>query len=121
MAKRSLQFGIQPPQGTRVAWGARAIFKPISRKPMIDILWDRQDAFGGKEDREALVEWIKERGLPLIEAAIDEKSSYSLSTSHEKFRLADSGYIIEASPQGSGGYLYIGAWHDERGFCPKVK
>lgn len=119
MAKRSLQFGMQPPQGTKVAWGARAIFKPISKNPMIDILWDRQDAFGGKEDREQLVEWVKSQGLPWIEATIDEKASYSLTRSHEVFRFKDGQYIIEASPKGSGGYLYIGAWVDARGFCPR--
>lgn len=110
MAKKKLEFGRQPPKGTKVAWGARAIFKPISRNPMIDILWDRQSAFGEKEDREALVEWVRTVGLTWLEETIGEKASFALTRSHEVFHYEDGGYVIEASPQGSGGYLYIGAW-----------
>jgi hypothetical protein len=109
MAKK-LQFGRQPPKGKKIAWGARAIFKPVSRNPMIDLLWDRQDAFGDKAEREDLVEWVRARGLPWLEAELDNKAGFGTSMSHEVFRHEEGDYVIEASPQGSGGYLYIGAW-----------
>ncbi len=110
MAKKKLEFGRQPPKKAKVAWGARAIFKPISKNPMVDILWDRQDAFGGEQERQDLVEWVKATGLPKLEEMIEEKASYSITRSHEVFKFEDAGYTIEASPQGSGGYLYIVAW-----------
>jgi len=112
MAKKTLEFGMQPPKGTKVAWGARAIFKPISKNPMIDILWDRQDAFGDKEEREDLVEWVRKSGLPWLNQEMEDKASYSISRSHEVFRHEDGDYVLEASPKGSAGYLYIGAWKE---------
>lgn len=108
--KKKLEFGLQPPKSAKVAWGARAIFKPISRNPMIDILWDRQSVFGEEKDRQDLVEWVRTTGLPKLEELIDKKSSYSLTTSHEVFKFKDGDYSIQASPKGSGGYLYIVAW-----------
>ena len=112
MAKKKLEFGRQPPKAAKVAWGARAIFKPISKNPMIDILFDRQDAFGDEKERQDLVEWVKATGLPSLEKIIDEKASYSTSKSREVFEFEDGGYSLEASPQGSGGYLYIVAWKE---------
>ncbi len=113
MAKKTLEFGIQPPKGTKVAWGARAIFKPISRNPAIDILWDRQDAFGDKEEREELVEWVKNTGFPWLEKEVEDKASYTLSRSYRTFHYEEGDYVIEADPKASGGYLYIGAWKKE--------
>jgi hypothetical protein len=109
-SKRRLEFGHQPPKGAKVAWGARAIFKPISKNPMIDILWDRQSAFGEEAERQTLVEWVKTTGLPWLNAELEEKAGYATSKSHEIYRYEDGDYVIEASPKGSGGYLYIGAW-----------
>ncbi len=109
-ARKKLEFGIQPPKKAKAAWGARAIFKPMSQDPMIDILFDRQDAFGDEKERQDLVEWVRTTGLPWLEAEIDKKVSYGLSRSHEVFRHKDGKYTIEANPRGSGGYLYIGAW-----------
>lgn len=110
--KKKLEFGRQPPKSAEVAWGARAIFKPISKNPMIDILWDRQDAFGDEKELQSLVEWVKTTGLPNLEKIIDEKASFSTSTSREVFKFNDGGYVLEASPQGSAGYLYIGVWKE---------
>lgn len=110
MAKRKLEFGRQPPRGAKVAWGARAIFKPVSKNPMIDLLWDRQSAFGDEAERQDLVEWVRTTGLPGVEEQLEDQAAYAISTSDEVFRFEEGGYVIEASPQRSGGYLYIGAW-----------
>lgn len=111
MAKKALEFGLQPPKGTKVAWGARAIFKPIHQNPMIDILWDRQDAFGPQEEREALVGWVKDRGLPEIERQIsDHPKLFTLTREKALFKFREGDYVIEANPKASAGYLYIGAW-----------
>lgn len=109
MAKK-LEFGRQPPKKAKVAWGARAIFKPNTRAPMIDILFDRQDAFGDVLERQALVDWVSTTGLSRIEAEIDEKAGSDVGRSNDVFRFEDARYVIEASPQRSHGYLYIGAW-----------
>lgn len=106
----ALKFGRQPPKGVKVAWGARAIFKPVSKNPMIDLLWDRQDGFGSDEDKKDLLRWVDTVGMPWLHEQIEDQDVYSISRSMSVFRLARDGYVIEASPQGSYGHLYIGAW-----------
>lgn len=107
---KKLQFGRQAPKDAVAAWGARAIFKPIQQNPMVDILWDRQDAWGPEKERQDLVEWVRKTGLPSMEVLIDKEVTHGISMSQKVWHFVDGDYEISASPQGSGGYLYLGAW-----------
>ena len=101
--KRSLEWGLQPPAGAKAAWGARAIFK---RGPAIDIVWDRQDAFGDEKAVQALVEWVRTVGIPALETATEDLSPKS----DETVTIKKGGRTIKASPRRSHGYLYIVEW-----------
>ena len=97
-------FGRRPPEGTKVAWGCRAIFSKPSYE--IDIVPTNQQAFGTIEDRRALQKWINTTGLPAL-----RKKVKGLDTrGRDVVSFESKGYRIEASPQASAGYLYVGAW-----------
>lgn len=101
--KKSLEWGLQPPAGARAAWGARAIFK---RGPAIDIVWDRQDAFGDETVVKDLVDWVRDTGIPLLTEATEDLSQRS----DETVTIKRGRRTIKASPRRSHGYLYIVAW-----------
>ena len=98
-------FGRQPPEGVETVanWGARAIFP---RNRVIDIVGNRQQARGDAPTRQELVAWINERGLPEMR----ERAKRLYHSDHTVIAYDDGRFHIEASPQSSGGYLYIGAW-----------
>jgi hypothetical protein len=77
---------------------------------MIDLLWDRQSGLGSDEDKEALLRWVDTVGMPWLHETMEEQDPYDIGRSVKVFRNEGNGYVIEASPQGSHGYLYIGAW-----------
>lgn len=102
----TLGFGLQPPKGTEVAWGARAIYD--ARDKFLDLVHDRQDAIGGNEERAALSKWLNNEGLPrlrtlLLHAELGGGEDITLEV-HE------GGYELHANPRASYGYLYLGAW-----------
>lgn len=101
--KKHLEFGLQPPASAKTAWGARAIFK---RGPAIDIVFNRQDAFGEEKAVQDLVEWVRTVGLPEMEEATEDLSP----TSEETVTIKKGRRTIKASPRRSHGYLYIVAW-----------
>src|SRR5262249_31444814 len=102
-------FGRKPPEGVMVAaaWGARAIYHPM-RRERIDLLPDRQqrapDSFS--EANHQLSHWLNHRAL----AALNLRCRGLRGDSPNGGGGADGKYHTEASPQASGGYLYIGAW-----------
>jgi hypothetical protein len=113
-----LKFGMQPPAGVKIAWGARAIYSLErlcnSGDLGIDILFDRQDIQGGtEEDRFRLVEVVNTTLLPDLRRECRSRyvEPFSVETvvvetvvgEHESYKLV-------ASPLRSYGYLYIGAW-----------
>jgi hypothetical protein len=104
MAGRTLEFGLPPPAEATVAWGARAIFK--QRGKVIDIVWDRQDAFGSEEWKKDLFRWLDKVGMPALEAEVEDLETDSRRT----VTITRGNYTIKASPKGSRGYLYIVAW-----------
>jgi hypothetical protein len=104
-----LSWGLQPPPGASVAWGARAIFKDGG----VDLLHDRQGMVGDKGAKESLAEALN--GGPLGAA---REQAYTL-WSQGKIRgdvagmvtLVDDGQVvIEADTRGSYGYLYMVAY-----------
>lgn len=113
MADKKLEYGLQPPKGVDVAWGARAIFS-MHIEEMIDIVWDRQDAFGPQKEVEELVRWVRTKGLPALEEKIWEEGEGVVSRTNQKFTVKDGIYTIQANPKRSGGYLYIAAWKKDK-------
>jgi len=102
-------FGRKAPEGVTVAaaWGARAIYHPM-RRERIDLLPDRQqcapDSF--PEANHQLSYWLNHRAL----AELNLRCRGLRGDSQDVVSWDDGEYHIEASPQGSCGYLYIGAW-----------
>jgi hypothetical protein len=110
-----MSWGRPVPENVNVVahWGARAIF---TNSDYIDLLPDRQSLTrpenrGGlyTDDRDPLINWVNKTGLPWLrkEAAQQFDSS---SGERRTISFDDGKYHIEADPQGSYGYLYIGAW-----------
>ena len=98
-------WGIKAPEGVRVSWGARAIFKAPQG---IDLLWDRQEIAGTKKARAALSNWINTVGLAGLKAELAKE--YVSPRDHKDVIYRQGGYIIIGNPRASGGYLYLGAW-----------
>jgi hypothetical protein len=99
-----VSWGRSAPEGTNnvAAWGARAIFA----NGCIDLLPDRQGAAGDQAALNDLIAWVNKIGLPYLREEVVKVSR----SSSEVVNRDDSAYHIEASPQSSHGYLYIGAW-----------
>lgn len=97
-----MMFGRHPTTDVAAAWGARAIFTRGS----IDILYDRQQMTGDPEARHILAGWVDTVGLPKL-AELTKRLRGSETSVVE---WDDGEFHIEASPQASYGYLYIGAW-----------
>lgn len=88
------------------SWGARAIYQ----NSYIDILYDRQSLIGGSEsDRIKLGDWLNKIGLPALRKLVVTENLYS--DERRFIRFEQGGYYIEANPNKSYGYLYIGAGH----------
>lgn len=127
----TLEWGLQPPPDTVLAWGARAIYKLGHQEEKffgngkrrkhpkdvttasIDLLWDRQSAVRDEtqtttQDLNALSSWLNTIGLPALRKLCVEK--YLTGDSDESVEYVGEGYAIKASPRGSCGYLYIVAW-----------
>jgi hypothetical protein len=99
-------YGRRPPERPdTAAWGARAI---LSDKT-IYLLSDRQSWSQCSPDKKnRLLTWIDETGLPWLRAEVERGFLHSMDSTvlvHDH-----GGFHLEASPQRSGGYLYIGAW-----------
>ncbi len=92
-------------QGDQVAyWGARAIYQGYSRNYHVDLLPDRQT---GDNVSDAFLFWLNNRALPWLQAEVRKQGLGTDST--EVLSLTEYKYHIEATPNGSYGYLYIGA------------
>jgi len=99
-----LTWGLQPPEGTTLAWGARAIYKGGA----IDLLPDRQAWRGPIDERKPLVDWLNTTGRAAIERAA--KHANLRGDEERTVRHESAGFTIEASPRGSHGYLYLVAY-----------
>jgi len=110
-------------EGPDLYWGARAIFESgrwegLGTKrqkyypPRIDLVYDRQ-TFGGNghPDKEKFIEWISKKALP----ACKRWAEHQTLDSRQVFTFMDDGFVLMASPNGSYGYLYIGAWPNKPG------
>lgn len=107
---KRLGFGLQPPEGVTVAWGARAWYKyhPSAERVMIDLLHDRQDRIGSGEELTPLLDWLNEEGLAALKRELARYAVTGDSDASGTVRKAP--FVIEASPNASYGYLYIVAY-----------
>lgn len=106
-----LAWGLQPPEGVKVAWGTRTIYRYDSdpKRIGIDILWDRQDRRGLKEELEPLLAWVDSTGMTALRQELARSEVVGDSPLRAVVR-SDKGFVIEASPNASYGYLYIVAY-----------
>ena len=117
-------FGLRAPEGKhpKYWWGARAIFtnkwttnynKRKKSDPNmiqiveIDLLYDRQSYAGPKSDE--FTDWINKEALPRIK----EWAKGVFPSDRHMFEYSNNGYHTIATPNGSYGYMYIGAWSTE--------
>jgi hypothetical protein len=98
-------FGRKPPSAGYSGpwWGARAIYQGT----IIDLLADRQSTVGTADERDALERWLKGAIAEMREKVKAERPSTREAT---VLVIERDGYRLEASPQRSYGYLYLGAW-----------
>jgi hypothetical protein len=89
-------------EGPQIAyWGARAIF---DKNQEIDLVWDRQSGEGIKGRFQI---WIEKRALPWLRHEV-KKIGLGIE-SREVLVFVEGVYTLEATPNRSYGYLYIGA------------
>ena len=91
-------------------WGTRAIFKPYDEHCKVDILPDRQNYEGNRDESGDFIYWINNGFMKKL-----EKYFCELNANQSKvIRIeSDSGQFIgEACCQNSGGYMYIGCWEE---------
>jgi len=120
-------FGFPPIEGSRMAWGARAIFKPHTDYPL-DLLPDRQGIRRTEED----IPMFKQQFCPFIDSAVfpvlKDLSKAFNSDSLERFTWHfewphDPAYLVvaEGSPNASYGYFYLAVSLVERDKAPAAK
>lgn len=118
-------FGYPPIEGARMAWGARAIFKPHTDYPL-DTLPDRQGIKRTEED----IPVFKQQFCPFINEVVfpvmKDISNYYGSDSLERFTWHfewphDPAYLVvaEGSPNASYGYFYLAVSLVERDKAPE--
>lgn len=101
-------FGRKAPLEAPCAWGARAIFQGDGRGGLqVDLVWDRQQAIGSEEGRERLKAALDNYLLPELR----HRAGRELDTrSLDVLRIEAHGWVLEACPNASYGYLYICAY-----------
>lgn len=97
-------------------WGARAIFHDM--EPEFELLHDRQqfssDADADEFDRLCIIKWLNEYAFPKLRQRL--KKHFLSGRSREVVTIENDSFILLASPQGSCGYLYLGAFRRKQ--CP---
>jgi len=101
-----LEWGLQLDNADNVlaAYGARTIFK----SGQMDFPHDRQSFLGEETLQTLLRKWINSKALPALRKHIQEKNW--VPSTEETFTFEDWPYALKASPRGSHGYIYIGAY-----------
>ena len=98
-----------PPAGCQVWWGARAIYEGRKGLYSVDILWDRQSMVGEEVNaKEALTKWLDKKGLQGLRVRIKKETPYPGDNILISFE--EGGFVINANPNRSHGYLYICAY-----------
>lgn len=90
-------------------WSARAIYS-VKPEPFVDILHDRQWMCGEKQSQEAkdLCDWLNKEGIKGLQSVC--KRTGLTQNESRIVEFSSKGYIIQATPNASYGYLYIVAY-----------
>lgn len=128
-AKPQWGYG-SPPNGTKLAWGGRAIYtlrswmnpyfkngkkrKNPKREEIVDldIPYDRISMVSDSDfvEHKAFTTWINKKGIPWIKDECVKRGFSGSETAVIEWIDSSNGYAIKASPKASYGYLYITAW-----------
>lgn len=111
-------------ESPKLYWGARAILEQGKHDYVgygekrklhwvpghLDLLWDRQSFVGQEDpDKQKFIDWVNGKVLP----AVRKWAETIPGDSREVFSFDGEGFVLKASPNGSYGYVYIGAWRKE--------
>lgn len=99
----------QIPPTLAAMWSARAIYS-VKPEPFVDILHDRQCMHGENQNQEAkdLCNWLNAEGIKGLQSVC--KQVYLKSDESRIVEYSSKGFIIQATPNASYGYLYIVAY-----------
>lgn len=139
-----MSWGLPAPVGSAAHWGARAILNKWSTKKYInakfkngkrtrdgywdydfhcalDLLPDRQSSRGEAEAKTELFAWLDKVALPEVNRVLESgKTKLTDGTSREIYELNDGEFHLRATPNGSYGYIYLGAWKEGETPCEKM-
>lgn len=97
------------PDGTLAVIGARAIYRFDQYGPDVDTPADRRDhAEVDEASHQRLVRWVIDVGHHRMMDQLKRLCVYP--ECDDVVAIDDGPFHLEASPQGSHGHLYIGAW-----------
>lgn len=88
------------------SWGARAIYSGYPRYD-IDILVDRQSVTN-LDGAKAFMMWLNTRALPWLRKKMKKELQWG-TDSKEVISFTEDNFYLEATCNGSYGYLYVGA------------
>jgi hypothetical protein len=103
---RTLSYGLREMPNVKAAWGARLIFPN-------DVVGDRTSSFGVTgDDKDELMTWLRTKApQPSDSEFVNAVRTFTTPTDDHVFTVfEDDEGIIQASAQGSHGYLYMAAW-----------
>lgn len=100
-------YHVQDADQYPAAWGARLIFNEVMGG-MTGLVWDRQDAIGGDEEKKTLLGLLN--GGVMDKALAEARKLGMYPGDDARFVLYDDVDVqVIGSPQGSYGYLYVTA------------
>lgn len=104
-----LAWGYNPglPEEFRAAWGARAIYSSYGGG--VDLVHDRQDAIGPRDEIDELVRRLN-GGVNREWMAAVERLPLRGDRGEEFTVYDQDGLVVKVNTNGSGGYLYVVAY-----------
>jgi hypothetical protein len=94
------------PEESTVYWTARSIWKRGDQH--FELLYDRQDSGGPKEERVKLANWVNEYGLDEMLTAFRLEGFDGGSS--DAILIQDGEFAMAGKPNASHGYAYLCAW-----------
>lgn len=109
------------PELHKAAWGARLIYREVEDGGG-GVVWDRQDALGDKAELEAIVFPEVERFTKVLQYLMRYDWNLKMSSMDRwVWHGFEHPVVIAASPQGSGGYLYMTAVLEKVGGLTRLR
>ena len=96
-------WGLNPPEGTEVAWSARAIYRTDGE--YFGLVWDRQSSRGDEAALKALAGWLNGGALEQFEQLT--RDELLRQDEDRVVRREEDGFVLGGDPRGSFGYCYL--------------